>query len=141
MSDTLLAAVLDRLLPGDADWPAAGRLGLAAAVRGFAAGGPDDGAGASRVLADLPADFETLAGEERDAALATRERDDPAGFEALINAAYTIYYTDPRVLAVVERLTGYAARPPQPLGHELPPFDERLLDRVKQRQPFWRRVD
>ncbi len=31
------------------------------------------------------------------------------------------------MLGVVEELTGYAARPPQPLGYALPSFDETLL--------------
>ena len=48
--------------------------------------------------------------------------------------------SDPRVRDVVEQVTGYEARPPQPLGYDLPPVDEALLSEVKKRKPFWRRV-
>ena len=60
-------------------------------------------------------------------------------FDLLILYAYGAYYIDPRVRDIVEARTGYPNRPPQPLGYDLPPFDERLLDKVKQRPPFWRR--
>jgi hypothetical protein len=43
------------------------------------------------------------------------------------------------VRRVVEQETGYEDRPPQPLGYELEPFDEALLERQRARQPFWRR--
>ena len=59
-------------------------------------------------------------------------------FERLVTLAYTAYYIEPRVRAVIERETGYENRPPQPLGYALEPFDERLLDKQRQRAPFWR---
>jgi hypothetical protein len=120
-----LAALLDTLLPGDADWPAAGRLdGIEDEVA----------AEAAPVLAALPAGF--AAGDE--AALRAIEAAQPAAFERLVAAVYLAYYTHPAVRAVLERVTGYEARPPQPLGYELPPFDERLLDTQRKRAPFWR---
>ena len=68
----------------------------------------------------------------------TLEVGQPALFERLIAVAYTAYYVDARVRATIERETGYENRPPQPLGYVLEPFDERLLDRQRQRAPFWR---
>jgi hypothetical protein len=42
----------------------------------------------------------------------------------------------PRVHAKI----GHDSRPPQPLGHDLPPFDPALLDAQRLRAPFWRRT-
>jgi hypothetical protein len=135
MSGPSLAAVLDTLLPGDADWPAGGTLDLAATVE------TDVGADALRALLDrLPRDFAAGDADRREAVLRAIESDLPEVFARLVDAAYLAYYTAPRVRTVIERMTGYAARPPQPLGYELEPFDERLLDKQRQRAPFWRKV-
>lgn len=124
-----LHALLDTLLPGDADWPAAGTLGeVAEEVAEVAA----------PVLATLPSGFAAAGPEAREAALRDIEAAEPAAFEHLVAAAYLAYYTHPAVRAVLERVTGYEARPPQPLGYELPPFDEALLDTQRRRAPFWR---
>lgn len=119
----MLDALLDTLLPGDADWPAAGSLdGMAVDAE------------AAPILATLPPGF--AAGDE--ATLRAVEAAQPAAFERLVAAVYLAYYTHPAVRAVLERVTGYEARPPQPLGYELPPFDERLLETQRKRAPFWR---
>lgn len=140
MSTDRLTIVLDRLLPGDpgAGWPAAGTLGLADKARQMAAerGDADRLAG---VLAALTADFDEGSEAGQVAALKALEADQPDAFDLLILYAYGVYYTDARVRDVVEARTGYPNRPPQPEGYELPPFDERLLDKVKERPPFWRR--
>ena len=140
MSVDRFTIVLDRLLPGDpgAGWPAAGALGLADKARAMAT----ERGEADRLadtLAALPADFDDVSEADQIAALKAVEADQPDDFDLLILYAYGVYYTDPRVRDVVETRTGYPNRPPQPEGYELPPFDERLLDKVKQRPPFWRR--
>jgi hypothetical protein len=135
MNGSSLDALLDTLLPGDADWPAGGALDLAATVE------TDVGADALRaLLARLPPDFAAGDADRREAALRAIENDLPEVFGRLVDAAYLAYYTAPRVRMVIERVTGYAARPPQPLGYELEPFDERLLDKQRQRAPFWRKA-
>jgi hypothetical protein len=121
-SDATLDAVLSTLLPGDGPWPDAGTLGDHAAA----------------LHAALPPGFAASDEEARVAALRTLEVGQPALFERLIAVAYTAYYVDARVRATIERETGYENRPPQPLGYVLEPFDERLLDRQRQRAPFWR---
>lgn len=117
------AALLSTLLPGDAHWPAAGTLNLAL-----------DTALLSPIFAALPDNF--AAGDE--AALAAVERAQPAAFAALVHALYVAYYTHPSVRAVLAERSGYEARPPQPLGHELAPFDPVLLEPQRARPPFWR---
>lgn len=136
-----LRLILDRLLPGnDAGWPAAGTLGLAPTVWEDAARTPEGEAAVRTVLAALPVDYAARPDAARDEALRAIEAAEPDAFARLVASAYNSYYTNPDVLAVVERLTGYEARPPQPSGYDLPPFDERLLDRQKQRPPFWRKT-
>ena len=135
----LLDAVFDRLVPANGPVPPAGALGCAAAID--ATLGRDtalrrlflDGliAVALRGFAESP---------DPDATLREVEAAAPAFFAALVNHAYRAYYTDPRVLAHLERTAGYPARPPQPLGHELPPWDPDLLARQRERAPFWRRT-
>lgn len=135
MSDALLDSILSTLLPGDADWPSAGSLGLAASVRGDC-----DAAALAAIVGAIPADFADGNADAREVALRAIEAACPDAFERLVAAAYLAYYTEPRVRTVIERLTGYAARPPQPRGYELEPFDEALLAKQKQRAPFWRKA-
>jgi hypothetical protein len=62
------------------------------------------------------------------------EQSHPAFFTALVDHAYRAYYT----LPMVQQSLGWN-RPPQPLGHTLPPFDPNLLAQQRSRAPFWRR--
>lgn len=140
MTDAL-AALLDTLLPGDADWPAAGRHGLAARTRALAEDAPDGASGLEAVLAALPPDFASLPQEAREEVLRGIEAQHPQAFAAILTAAYSAYYTDPDIRDVIERRTGYPNRPPQPEGYALEPFDESLLDQVRARGPIWRDPD
>jgi hypothetical protein len=124
-----VAALLDTLLPGGEGFPSAGGLaGIAPRV-----------ADAARpVLAQLPADFAARDADAREAGLRAIEAAAPDAFARLVTALYLAYYVQPEVRAVLARDHGYEARPPQPAGHTLPPFDPALLDRQRQRAPFWR---
>jgi hypothetical protein len=81
-------------------------------------------------------DFLELEPAARDSILRQVEEVRPAFFAALVDHTYRGYYS----LPVVLRTVGAIGRPPQPLGHELPPFDPTLLDQQRQRSPFWRRA-
>jgi hypothetical protein len=133
-----LASVLDTLLPGDGPWPSASAVDLAAALRTDAAG--DLEACIAELLGALPPDFAVGDAAAREAMLRAIEASNTAAFERLVTLAYTAYYVEPRVRAVIERETGYENRPPQPLGYALEPFDERLLEIQKKRAPFWRKA-
>jgi len=141
----LLAAALDRLVPPNGDLPGAGALGVAEPIERALA----DSAPLRRLfleglleleLAAGAGGFGQLEGEARDEALRRVEADHAAFFAALLNHAYRGYYTHPRVLSALERGTGYPARPPQPLGQAIEPWDERLLERQRRRAPFWRKT-
>lgn len=138
--DTLLSAVLDRLLPGGDGWPAAGCLGAGAAVKSQAAAIPDQAEAARAALLALPDGFAALPPAAQDDALRAVEAAQPAAFAALVASAYSAYYADARVQAVIEQKTGTPVRPPQPQGHVLPSFDAALLAQVRARGPIWRPV-
>lgn len=138
----LLVALLDTLLPGDgADWPAAGAHGLAPRLSELASGIPDGPEALVAVLKAMPEGFPNLDPERREEILCGLQADMPKRFDTVVTAAYNAYYTDAAVRDVIERLTGYENRPPQPGGYTLEPFDESLLDAVKARGPIWRSVD
>ena len=63
-------------------------------------------------------------------------RADPARFASLVTLVLSAYYQAPKVVAAF----GWPARPPQPMGHVLPAFDERLLEPVRRRGPIWRQA-
>lgn len=136
-----LPALLETLLPGDgADWPAAGEHGLARRAWELAKGTPDGTEALAIVLEALPEDFSGIAQAVRESTLKTIETTHPEAFEKTVTTAYNAYYTDPAIRDIIERLTGYENRPPQPVGYDLPPFDESLLEQVKARGPIWRPV-
>jgi hypothetical protein len=132
--------VLDRLLPAVDELPGAGALGLAETAQRDPLLDAAPGA-IETVLGALPADFESLDAEGQDRALRRAQDRNEDAFAILISIAYNSYYVDARVLARLERLTGYEAGPPQPRGYEVEPFDASLLEPIKNREPFWRKVE
>jgi gluconate 2-dehydrogenase subunit 3-like protein len=137
----LLTLVLDRLVPADGAFPAAGALGVAEHVAVAVARTP---AARRRFLEGITAiglaaearggrGFAALSGEERDAVLREIESSRPEFFDELLVAAYGGYYSHP----AVARLLGVVS-PPQPRGYVLEAFDSSLLERVRQRPPLYR---
>ena len=136
----LLGAVLDMLFPGTEDgWPAAGTLDLAEAVLADATAVGAE-ARLMRFLSALPADFLALDRESKLAVLEELETSDPDAFGAALHHGSCLYYTDQRVLDVVEQKTGYPARPPLYEGYEMTSFDDASLDQQRKRDPFWRKA-
>lgn len=140
-TNDLLSILLDTLQPGDeAHWPAAGQHGLAQKTREMAALAPGGLEALESVLEALPPAFPDGSQSSREGMLREIEAAGPEAFEKVVTAAYNAYYTDPGIRDVIEALTGYENRPPQPRGYDLPAFDESLLDQVKARGPIWRPV-
>lgn len=144
----MLVAVLNRIVPETSEMPGAGDLGVAETIDRTLAAYPllrrlfNDGLvqidiESARHSGDGDARFITLDGARQDTVLRAVERAFPAFFAALIDHTYRGYYTHPRVYQAID----YAHRPPQPLGHELPMFDLALLEKQRQRAPFWRPVN
>lgn len=141
---SLVAAVLDRLVPARDDLPGAGGLGVGSFLERALAGDPGlrrrflDGLRAVEVATAAP--FPSLSGDRQDTVLRRVEAEQPAFFAALVNHTYRGYYTNKQVLQRLETTTGYAARAAQPLGHHLPPWDPAVLASQRDRAPFWRRT-
>lgn len=127
--DVRLAQLLDVLLPSFDGVPGAGGLGLAASVARDAGGNPRFATSLQLVLDALA----TLSRPPRESDVREVEERNPEAVADVVNLAYTSYYTDTRVLAMVERHTGYRADPPQPGGYDLGPFDPSLLSNVLRR--------
>jgi hypothetical protein len=138
----LLRQVLDVLIPGTDALPAAGQAGAADHVERRAEASPALRRTLGEALATIaihasrrhPDGFAALDHGQREAVLQFASAEAPDAFDALILHAYSGYYALPQVLAGI----GAPAQPPQPVGHEMAPLDERLLARVTPRPPLYR---
>jgi hypothetical protein len=141
----LLRAVLNRIVPARADLPGAGDLDAGATIERTLATSPRLRRlileGLQRIVllsqSRARASFEALDAATQTRVLEEAEERWPGFFVALVEHAYRGYYTLPAVQAAL----GFETRPPRPLGHDLPPFDPALLERQRQRSPFWRRTN
>jgi hypothetical protein len=140
----LLAAALNRIIPPEGPLPGAGDLGLADFVEGVA--GRDarlrrlfnDGIAQVQIVAARREgrDFSQLSAAAQDATLREVEASLPQFFETLVRQTYNGYYTNPQIF----QLLSYSPPNPQPKGYQPELLDERLLERQRQRSPFWRQV-
>ena len=133
-SEAKLAALLDTLIPGDESYPAPSAIGLSERLIAHRRFGSLTGP----VLERLPEDFDALDNDRRAAAVAAVEADSGPAFSALLLGLYSLYYTDPLVLAVIARESGYTPRAPQPDGYALPPFDPASVTVPASRAPHYR---
>jgi len=129
-----LVLMLDDLLPGGEGFPPARAIGLA----DWLARHPEWLEAAQAVLAALPEGFAQAEPAAREAMLRGVESADPALFGRMLTGVYSGYYINPVVRGVIAERTGYAARPPQPEGYALPPFDPSLLETVRRRARSYR---
>ncbi len=127
-TDPLISALLSSLLPGDGDWPSAAATGLPAWFGRRIDASPALAEAVGWLRIALPADFAIRAPSLRQVDLKGCEAADPARFAIVVTEAVSGYYIDPAVLGVVEAKTGFPARPPQPMGHRLEPFDLSILE-------------
>ena len=134
----MLAAVLNRLVPAAGDMPAAGDLGIAGFVESVAAGS----SGKRRVLmeglvrielaaSERGGSFVALAQAAQIDALRAVEASSPEFFQELVTQTYRGYYTNGTVCGAL----GY--RPPNREDYDPLPFDESLLEPVRQRGQIW----
>jgi hypothetical protein len=115
-----LAEVLDVLLPGDAERPAASALGLVDEVVALAARREDDTAAVRALLGEVDSGASASAPSWPSAAALSRaEQAVPEAVRAVLQLACCAYYAHPTVRDVLARTHGYPPRPPQPLGYEL----------------------
>ncbi len=139
---TLLRAVINRIVPARDDLPGAGDLDVGEGIERTLAASTRlrrlflDGLREVEITAGLDHAFAELDPESQTVVLETVEQRAASFFVALVEHTYRGYYS----LAAVQRALGFEPRPPQPLGHALPPFDPALLAHQRQRTPFWRQT-
>jgi hypothetical protein len=141
-----LAAWAERLIPASGSWPGADEVD----AHMYA----DNCASRSRLLRSMllravdTAEREALAAHRRAfAECSASEREqvlrgladgaDGVLFDLVLELVFEGYYRDPRVLEVVEERTGFRVMAPVE-GVELEPFDESLLERVRNLPPMLR---
>ena len=130
-----MIAVLDRLIPAVENIPAAGAMGVADDIERLVTTEDRFGLALRRFMAMLPNRFSGLSGDAQDSCIADIETSRPAEFALVLEISYLAYYSRPDVHARI----GWPTGPLQPRGFDLPPFDESILEVVRQRPPFWRR--
>ena len=123
------AALLATLFPGKGEWPSADRTGAPARFAERAAASPALAQAIEAVRTHFPADFSGRDATGRTAALQGAEAAAPGAFALVFAEATGFYYTEPMVQQANERKTGFPARPPQPHGFALEPFDYSILDK------------
>ena len=137
----LLIAVLNRIIPADGDLPGAGDLGLSQFVASAAAGNPASvrlftlGLRQVDIASPKGSSFIDLSAQEQDTALKSVESSSPEFFQALVLQTYNGYYTHQQILEKI----GYAPHAPQ-RGEQPELLDENLLDKQRERAPFWTKV-
>jgi hypothetical protein len=144
-SAATLAAVVDRLIPGDKHWPVASSTGAVRHIDGVLARVPELRPEMLRLLdavESAAADgFAAAEPDRRDAILRAVEADPAhAGtFRAIYEMTCEAYYRHESVLPVMQERTGYDTTLPL-RGVPLGPFDESRLDRVRSLPPRYRKV-
>ena len=134
MSESCNRAIVDTLLPGDGDLPAATAAGFDIEKHVL-------------LLAPIAVASSRLAGSEqafvgadeprRIEILTLVQKEMPDDFTRLIAALLPDYYETPAVL----KAFGWTARPPQPQGHAISQMDAptaERLDKVRLRGKLWR---
>ena len=137
----LLTAVLNRIVPAEGDLPGAGDLGLSQFVASAAARSPASvrlftlGLKQIDLASPKGSPFVDLPAPEQDTALKAVESSSPEFFQALVLQTYNGYYTHGQILENI----GYAPHAPQ-RGKQPELLDESLLDKQRERPPFWTKV-
>ncbi len=134
----LLAAALNRIVPAQGEMPAAGDLGIVEFVESVAAGSSLKRRnllnGLLRIelaAAERGGAFASLSADAQTEALRAVQQTDPEFFQELVTQTYRGYYTNERVFDLL------SYRAPNREGYDPIPFDESLLEPVRQRGQVW----
>lgn len=140
----LLTDVLDSIVPGGDGLPGAGALGVASHLDGAVGGSARLRRIFSEVLAAIEIAssrlftraFSDLSEDQRIEVLKRVELEDADFFGELVRQTYAGYYTRQDVAG----LLGLEARPPQPLGYALEPFNPSMVKNVRERGKIYRDI-
>ena len=131
----LLTMVLNRLVPAEGTMPGAGDIGIAQFIDGAMMDAPHLRQPILDVLGEVHvAGLRGRDGAAVDEVLTRVQREQQASFEVLLQATYTGYYSDPRVLDAI----GWV--PPGVHADSSDSFDVAMLEDVRKRGPIFRAV-
>ena len=139
VNEEVLSAILDRLIPAVDNLPPAGQMGLAQDVVQLAGQQARFWGLFSTAMASFGSQNPScvgLDGKEQDRAIRAFEAGNPRQFGVIRDSSYIVYYMD----SGVHRRIGWDSRPPQPDGNSMEPWDDSVLENIRKREPFWRRV-
>ena len=135
---SLLAAALNCIVPAQGEMPAAGDLDIGGFVESVAAGSAES---RRRLLeglvqidlaaAERGAEFAALSAEAQTDALRAVESSAPEFFQYLVTQTYRGYYTNETVTSLL------SYRAPNRQDYDPLPFDDSLLEPVRQRGQIW----
>lgn len=139
---TNLQTIMQRLVPSVDDQPDAGVNYFVDEVANMASKAPRCRRSLTTILDAISLDSNVrasggllgLSGESIDKIIRDIESILPNEFGTLLEMVYLAYYSHVDVI----RRIGWIDRPLQPEGFELEPFDESVIDKVRQREPFWK---
>jgi hypothetical protein len=135
-----LKIILALLVPAEDGWPAAGESEILESFLQDVAADKNQKS-ISDLIQTLPAEFEVAASQLQIDYLETLESNHTSAFASLLRHTYNAYYSNSKVLKVLEAKSGYPARPPLFQGYEMKPFDPGSLKTQQQRAPFWRKTN
>ena len=138
----LLTGMMNRIIPEQGNMPGAGDLGLASFVEKAISSdvvlrrqiieGLVETEIAARKAAGV--DFCGLDPDGQDSILRAMESTKPIFFGELVRQTYSGYYTNYRVFQSMD----YAPPEPKPKGSPPELLDQKLLNKQRERVPFWR---
>lgn len=132
----LLQSVMDEIIPSADNMPSASEAGGLNYLLHLLDKFPEQANKLSMGLADLNSncikqigkDFAEITSNERISLLQELEKKDPSFFNQLRDYTYESYYLSPQIW----KLIGYEPHPTLSSGPVMEPFDEKLLDRIRQ---------
>lgn len=139
----LLEDVLNNIIPGNDEMPAAGLV-----ASDFVERSASGSAASKRIVLDMIAVADAAAGSyhnkpfsdvsdsSKESLLHIVEEQNKEIFSDFVNLVYDGYYTNPSVIS----LLGVDAGTPQPTGFSNPPFDPVIVDNVRTLGPRYRAV-
>ena len=140
----LLKLVMDEIIPSSDNMPAASEIGGIEYILNVLNEYPDLLVGFKQLLTTLKDqsrastndEFENLNSDSRIAVLKQFEKEQSDMFSVLRDFVYESYYINEKVW----KLIGYEPYPTLSTGPEMEPFDEAILERVKQMSSFYLNV-
>ena len=142
--EQILQFAMDEIIPGTDKMPSASDAQVIQYIYAVLEEYPNLVVGFKQILSELEqqshsserASFESLNRGSRVTVLKQYESKKPDSFSVLLNFVYEGYYINEKVWKII----GYEPYPTLSTGPEMEPFNEQLLDRVKQMPAFYKKA-